>query len=167
MRRNLAVVLALALVLPVVVFAGVDRAGGQMYFIKQYGQRLYLQYSRLDNGQQLSVANEFGDPTRQLIYHTTRGELVVGGAPGEAEKCVVLENNAQGTNRVILWSCSGNAQWNEKWQLNFASGQIKHVNHGGCLENSGGRTIIAPCSASSAGQRWFIEKARGASYGHR
>lgn len=167
MRRNLAILVVLLVAVPVVLLAGVDRSGGQMYFIKQYGQRLFLQFSSLNNGQQLSIANEFGDPTRQLIYHTTRGELVVGGAPGEQEKCVVLENNAQGTNKVILWSCSGNAQWNEKWQLNFAQGQIKHVNHGGCLENSSGRTIIAPCNTNAPGQKWFFEKARGASYGHR
>jgi hypothetical protein len=163
MRRNLLLVLALVVV-PTVVLAGVDRAGGKMYFFKPYGQQLVLMYQNLRDGEQLSVQSNYGDPAREMIYHTSRGELVVGGAANEPEKCVVLENNAQGTNRVILWSCSGNAQWNEKWQLVPSTGQIKHVNHGGCLENSSGKTIIAPCKQSNS-QRWFWQPARGTSYG--
>lgn len=166
MRRKLLLVLVLAVVVPVVVLAGINRAGGQMYFIKPYGLSQVLMFHNIRDGEQLSVQMNYGDPAREMVYHTTRGELVVGGAPNQAEKCVVLENNARGTDRVILWTCSGNAQWNEKWQLIPSTGQIKHVNHGGCLQNSNGRTTIARCNQAN-NQRWFWQPARSATYGRR
>lgn len=149
--------LALVAVLCLFALPTLAQQQNRPYFIKVQGQPLMeLTYEGTANGSAVKAFNVYNGS--KDFFFTSRGELKVPGT----NKCVVLKNNANGTDEVILWQCSGNAQWNEKWKFVPASNAIQHVNHGGCLSLRGSQAIIAPCAGAT---KWNWNVARSSSYG--